>query len=214
MPRLYYTPGACSLAAHIILEESGLPFESIAIDLSKGEQFKPEYLAIHPLGRVPALIADDGTVITENTAILPYLGKKFGLWPQQTAEQEAKALELVGYFASGVHVACSLIGRPGRYTDDANAHPGIQAKGIQTVQAHLNRINELLKEKEYFFDEFSVIDAYGFLFYLWGKKRGLDTSDLPDYHQFFERVLARPATQRALLNEGIDPSSLTTHSNH
>ena len=75
---LYYTPGACSMAAHIVLEESGEKYEPIRLDLAKGEQRSEAYLKLNPLGRAPVLRLDDGTALAENTAILPYLGKQFG----------------------------------------------------------------------------------------------------------------------------------------
>ncbi|HEY4405025.1 MAG TPA: glutathione S-transferase N-terminal domain-containing protein, partial [Xanthobacteraceae bacterium] len=81
MLTLYFTPGACSLAPHIVLEESGEKYEKQLVDLVNGEQRSEPYLKINPQGRVPALRLDDGEPLTENTAILPYLGKRFGLWP-------------------------------------------------------------------------------------------------------------------------------------
>src|SRR5262245_14678810 len=78
---LYYGPGACSMAAHIVLEESGEKYEPLRMDLSKGEQRTPEYLKKNPLGRVPLLRLDNGDHLAENTAIMPYLGKRFKLWP-------------------------------------------------------------------------------------------------------------------------------------
>jgi len=74
---LYYAAGACSMAAHIVLEESGEKYEPIRLDLAKGEQRSEAYLKLNPLGRVPVLRLDDGTALAENTAILPYLGKQF-----------------------------------------------------------------------------------------------------------------------------------------
>src|SRR5215831_19118525 len=79
MLTLYYGPGACSMAAHIVLEESGEKYEPKKIDLAGGEQRTEAYLKINPLGRVPALQLDNGNPLTENTAILPYLGRRFGL---------------------------------------------------------------------------------------------------------------------------------------
>ena len=92
MLTLYYAPGACSLAAHIVLEESGEKYEPKRVDLAKGEQRTEAYLKIHPLGRVPALLLDNGEPLTENTAILPYLGKRFGLWPKDAARRGARAV--------------------------------------------------------------------------------------------------------------------------
>ena len=104
MLTLYFTPGACSMAAHIVLEESGENYEAKKVDLAGGEQRTEAYLKINPLGRVPALLLDNGEPLAENTAILPFLGKRFNLWPED-ALAEAKALSLIGFFASSVHVS-------------------------------------------------------------------------------------------------------------
>jgi len=93
---LYYGPGACSMAAHLVLEESGEKYEPLRMDLSKGEQRTSEYLKKNPLGRVPLLRLDDGEYLAENTAILPYLGKRLKLWPTDP-KAEAKALSLIGF---------------------------------------------------------------------------------------------------------------------
>ena len=104
MLTLYYAPGACSLAAHIVLEESGEKYEARRVDFSKAEQRSEAYLKINPQGRVPVLLLDNGEPLAENTAILPYLGKRFGLWPKDAAA-EARALSLIGFFAASVHPA-------------------------------------------------------------------------------------------------------------
>src|SRR5438128_9398553 len=120
MLTLYYAPGACSMAAHIVLEESGENYEAKQVDLTKGEQRTEAYLKIHPLGRVPALRLDDGEPLAENTAILPYLGKRFGLWPTDPVG-EAKALSVIGFFAASVHPANAHVSRPERYAADPSA---------------------------------------------------------------------------------------------
>ena len=94
MLTLYYGPGACSMASHIVLEESGEKYEPKRMDLAKGEQRSESYLKMNPLGRVPLLQLDNGDPLAENTAILPYLGKRFGLWPSDSLG-EAKALSLI-----------------------------------------------------------------------------------------------------------------------
>src|SRR5215475_10596438 len=125
MLTLFYAPGACSMASHIVLEESGEKYEPKRMDLSKGEQKTPEYMKIHPLGRVPALKLEDGSPLSENTAILPYLGKRFGLWPTDPV-REAKALSAIGFFAASVHPAHAHVGRPERYASDTTAYPTIK----------------------------------------------------------------------------------------
>src|SRR6476620_6153709 len=101
MLTLYYTLGACSMAAHIVLEESGEEYEAKKVDLAGGEQRTEAYLKINPLGRVPALLLDNGEPLAENTAILPFLGKRFNLWPEDVLA-EAKALFLREQCACGI----------------------------------------------------------------------------------------------------------------
>ena len=84
MLTLYYTPGACSMAAHIALEESSEEYEAKKVELAGDEQRTEAYLKINPLGRVPALFLENGEPLAENTAILPFLGKRFDLWPEDT----------------------------------------------------------------------------------------------------------------------------------
>jgi glutathione S-transferase len=85
---LYYAPVACSMAAHIVLKESGEKYGPIRLNLAKGQQRSEAYLKLNPLGRVPVLRLDDGTPLAENTARLSHLGKRFGLWPRMRwAEQ-------------------------------------------------------------------------------------------------------------------------------
>ena len=137
MLTLYYAPGACSLAAHIVLEEGGEKYETQRLDLSKGEQRTEAYLKIHPQGRVPALRLDGGEAITENTAILPYLGKRFGLWPKDPLA-ETRALSLIGFFAASVHPAHAHISRPERYATDTShfpEHPGDRPQGLPRLPA-------------------------------------------------------------------------------
>ncbi len=202
MLTLFYAPGACSMASHIVLEESGEKYDAHRMDLAKGEQRTPEYMKIHPLGRVPALKLDDGSPLSENTAILPYLGKRFGLWPTDPIE-EAKALSIVGFFATSVHPAHGHIGRPERYTDDKGAFPGIQAKGKQSFHEYLKQIDALYAGREWLSDKYSVLDPYALVFYAWGLKRELPVAELKNYTAAKDRMAKRPAVQRVVADEGV-----------
>jgi glutathione S-transferase len=202
MLTLYYAPGACSMAAHIVLEESGEKYTPQRVDLAKGEQKTEAYLKIHPLGRVPALRLDNGEPLSENTAILPYLGKRFGLWPTD-ASAEAKALSLIGFFASSVHPAHAHVGRPERYTADASAHPGLKAMGLKTFHGYLKQTDEMLNGREWLSDRYSVLDPYAFVFYTWGVRRELPMGDLKNYTAFKDRMLERPAVQRVVEDEKV-----------
>ena len=202
MLTLFYAPGACSMAAHIALEESGEKYQPKRMDLAKGEQKTADYLKIHPLGRVPALKLDDGSPLTENTAILPYLGKRFGLWPTDPVK-EAQALSVIGFFAASVHPANAHVGRPERYTDDKSAHPGLQAMGKKTYFEYMKQIDGMYGRREWLSDKYSVLDPYAFVFYVWGVRREMPMAELKNYSAFKDRMLKRPAVQRVAADEGV-----------
>jgi glutathione S-transferase len=202
MLTLYYGPGACSMASHIVLEESGEKYEPRRMDLAKGEQRSESYLKLNPQGRVPLLQLDNGEPIAENTAILPYLGKRFTLWPTDSLA-EAKALSLIGFFAASVHPAHAHVGRPERYTADQSAYPGIKEQGLKTFHGHLKQIDGMLAGREWFGDQYSVLDPYGFVFYTWGVRRELPMAELKNYTAFKDRMKNRPAVARVLEDEKI-----------
>ena len=202
MLTLYYAPGACSMAAHIVLEEGGEKYTPQRVDLAKGEQKTEAYLKIHPLGRVPALRLDNGEPLAENTAILPYLGKRFGLWPTD-AIAEAKALSTIGFFASSVHPAHAHVGRPERYTADTSAYPGIKEAGLKTFHGYLKQTDGMLAGREWLSDRYSVLDPYALVFYTWGVRRELPLGELKNYTAFKDRMAKREAVGRVLEDEKI-----------
>ena len=202
MLTLYYANGACSIAPHIVLEESGETYEGRRLDLGKGEQRTEAYLKINPLGRVPALRLDSGEPLTENTAILPYLGKRFGLWPADSSA-EAKALSLIGFFATSVHPAHAHVGRPERYTADTSAFPGIKEMGLKTFHTYLNQIDGMLAGREWLSDRYSVLDPYALVFYTWGVRRELPMAELKNYSAHKDRLLKRPAVARVIEDEKV-----------
>ena len=159
MLTLYFTPGACSLAAHIVLEESGEAYTPREVDFAHDEQRSEAYLKINPQGRVPVLGLDDGQPLAENTAILPYLGKRFGLWPSDPLT-EAKAFSLIGFFAASCirrtpTSAGRNVMRPCRGVSCAqNARPGDLPRLPQANQCDVGR-------SDWFLDPYSVIDPYG-----------------------------------------------------
>ena len=203
MLTLYYAPGACSMAAHIVLEESGEKYQPQKVDLANGEQRTENYLKINPQGRVPALRLDDGEPLAENTAILPYLGKRFGLWPKEQLA-DAKALSLIGFFAASVHPAHAHVGRPERYAADPSAYPTLKETGLKTFHGYLKQIDDRLAGREWFADQYSVLDPYGFVFYTWGVRRELPMGELKNYTAFKDRMVKRPAVERVMADEKIN----------
>ena len=202
MLTLFYTPGACSLAPHIVLEESGEKYDKHAVDMAKSEQRSEAYLKINPQGRVPALRLDNGESLTENTAILPYLGKRFGLWPTETIA-EAKALSLIGFFAASVHPAHAHFGRPERYAADTAAYATIKETGLKTFHGYLKQIDAMLAGRDWLSQTYSVLDPYALVFYAWGSRRELPVGELKHYTAFKDRMLARPAVRRVAEEEKI-----------
>jgi len=151
---------------------------------------------------VPALRLDNGEPLAENTAILPFLGKRFGLWPDDPLA-EAKALSLIGFFAASVHPAHGHVGRPERYTADTSAFPGIKEMGLKTFHTYLQQIDKMLAGREWLSERYSVLDPYAFVFYTWGVRRELPVGELKNYTAFKDRMLKRPAVQRVVADEKV-----------
>jgi len=202
MLKLYFAPGACSLASHIGLEESGAKFEGQPISFAKEEQKTPDYLQINPRGRVPALVIDEGTIV-ENTAILDYVSTKYAphLMPKDPVKR-ARAISLMAWLSNNVHPAFTHIGRPERFADDASVFDKLKEKGRSNFWAALQEIDGMLAGKQWMLgDEFSMVDGYALVFYAWGKRIGLPLPELKNYTAFKDRMLERPAVKRVLERE-------------
>ncbi|CAO4179210.1 glutathione S-transferase family protein [Methylorubrum populi] len=205
---LYYAPGACSLAAHIVLEEIGLPFETVRLDLAKGDQRAPEYLAVNERGRVPALY-EDGWVLTENPAILRHLARSHpeaGLLPEDP-RQLAIADEWLAWLSSSHHVAYAHVRRPERYSADESAFPDIRAKGAETFGDLCTMTEVKLSNGGWALGErYSVVDADLMVFWLWarGSVIGFDMPDrFPSWTAHARRMAGRPAVQAVFAREGL-----------
>ena len=148
------------------------------------------------------LILDDGEPLAENTAILPYLGKRFGLWPVELLA-EAKALSLIGFFAASVHPAFAHIAVTQRYSADSAAFPAIREAGKKMFRQYLWQIDGMLAGRQWFHDRYSVLDAYGLWFYTLGVRLELPMGELVNYTAFKDGILRRPAVVRVLENEKI-----------
>jgi glutathione S-transferase len=204
MLTLYYAPGACSMASHIALEETGAPYERQIVNLAQGEQTKPEYLkGINPRGKVPALKTDDG-MRTENVAILTYLARTFPdakLLPTDTLGT-ARALSHMAYLSNTVHPAFTHIMRPGRFASDESAHENLKATGKENFWKLLQEIDGLLAGKDYVLgSQYSAADGYTLVFYGWGKRIGLPVEQLKNYTALKDRLVQRPAVKRVLERE-------------
>jgi glutathione S-transferase len=203
--KLFYSPGACSLVTHIALEEAGAEFEPVRVTLAQGEHLKPEYLAINPHARVPAL-ATDGGVITENIAIVNFIADLFGAEgsvPRGDPQAAARCNELLGWFASSVHIAFAQIWRAERFTDDRGVWEAIQAGGRKALEKQFDEIETLCGDGWLVPGHFTAADSYALTFFRWGRRIGEEMGAYPAWAALCGRILERAAVQRAMEREGL-----------
>lgn len=210
MHRLYYSPGACSLAVHIVLEEIGAPYEVELRSARNGEgTTTSDYLAINPKGRVPALTGVDGDkVLTEAGTILMFLARTYPevrLLPDDPAG-EARVQEWLGWLSVDLHgIGYGQLWRPHRFVDDAALEAAVQAKGRANIAAAYDHLEGILADGRRWAapDRYSIVDPYLLVFWLWGRRVGFDMTQWPRWRRLMEQVLKRPAVQRVLAQEGL-----------
>ena len=200
MLKLFHSPGSCSLAALIALEEAGAAYEVVRTSTRDGDQRRPEYLAVNPKGRVPALVTEHG-VLTENVAILSYVAQA---WPEARLAPTdpwgfAQAVSFNSYLASTVHVAHAHKHRGYRWADTEAAFEDMRRKVPQTIAECFRLIDtELLKGPWVLGEAYSVCDGYLFTLADWLEDDGVDPAQFPRVLEHRERVRARPSVQRIL----------------
>src|SRR5436305_14375525 len=204
MLTLFYAPGACSMASHIALEETGAPYELKTVALAQGEQTQPEYLSVNPRAKVPALKTDADGILTENVAILTYLAQTFPdakLLPTDPLGL-ARALSHMAYLSNTVHPAFTHIMRPGRFATDESAHENLKATGKENFWKLLQEIDGLFAGKDNILGkQYSAEDGYTLVVYGWGNRSGLPVEQLKNYTALTDRLLQRPAVKNVLERE-------------
>lgn len=200
MLKLYYAPNTCALASHIILEESGAPYETVRMDFAKNDQKSADYLAVNPKARVPALATEHG-VLTETPAILAYLAQTIpaaGLAPTDPWNF-ARAQAFNSYLCSTVHVSHAHKGRGARWTDDAAAIETFKKKVPQNMTDCYNLIESTMFAGPWVMGaDFGICDAYLFTISRWLEGDSVDIKLFPKVNEHFRRMAARPAVQRVL----------------
>ena len=200
--KLYFSPGACSLASHIALHEAGMNFEAIKVE-GRGQKTAggEDYLQITAKGYVPALKLDDGSVLTEGTAILPYIGDlnpALGLAPAPGTMARYRMHEWLGYINSEVHKNFSPFFTPSATEEQKAAARAQLEKRVQFIEAHLADKPFLLGE------HLSVADCYLFTVLSWCAYIKLDAPSIwPGLKPYIDRIAARPSVQAALKAEGL-----------
>lgn len=209
--QLFYSPGACSLAVHIILEEVDTDFTLHHVSVPNGETMREPYLSINPKGRVPALRIDgEPSVLTELPAILIYLAHRHhehGLMPNDNSMAAARCAELLAWLSGWVHgVGFGLLWRPERFSTDPSHYDALRAQGRAIVEAAYMNIERQLEANLAWAsgDSFSIVDPFLVVLYRWGNRIGLPMAPLfPSWATLTERAVARPAVLRALSTEGV-----------
>jgi len=200
--KLYYLPGACSLASHIALREAGETFDLERVDnATKKTEAGADFLAINPKGYVPVLTLDGGDVLTEGAAILQFIADQnptTGLAPQAGTLERTRLQEHLSYVSSELHKSFSPLFNPAS-TDSE------KAAAKTRVAQKLDQVEQILTDGRNFLlgDHFTVADAYLFVVANWTGPTGIGLDAWPKIAAFQQRVASREAVQAALKAEGL-----------
>ncbi|WP_426236732.1 glutathione S-transferase family protein [Pararhizobium sp. DWP1-1-3] len=201
MLKLYFSPGSCSQASHIALEEAGAAYEAERIDFGTQQQRSADFLRLNPKGRVPALLTDRG-VITESPAILAYIGQKFAETPvgiPRDPFEFARIQSFNAYLCSTVHVAHAHKRRGGRWADD----PAVIEAMTLKVASNMSECFELIETTMFsgpwvMGETYSIADPYLFTLASWLEGDGVDSRRFPKVYEHSQRMAERRAVKKVL----------------
>lgn len=192
---LYLAPGACSLADHIALHEAGLVFEHVKVDLKTHRtETGDDYYAINPKGYVPALMLDDGELLTENIAILSWIAEKLPSLGPDGPLARYRLLEMLAFISTEIHKQFRPLFRPDS-TDEA------KAAARDVIARRLEFLATRLQGNYLFGDHFGVADAYLFVMLLWSGRTGVKIPEV--LNAYAERAKERPSVRLAFKDEGL-----------
>ena len=199
--KLYYAPGACSLASHIALHETGLPFEIEKVDFAtKRTDCGDDFMQINPKGYVPTIKLNDGSILTEGGTILQYIADQqpgSGLAPKAGTMERYRLQEWLTFIGTEIHKTFSPM-----FNKAAAEEVKTNARNLLTKR--LGYVETQLASKPYLMgDKFSVADAYLFTVVSWSNFTGFDLSPFPRLKEYMARVAARPKVQAAMQAEGL-----------
>lgn len=199
--KLYFTPGACSLAPHIVLREAQLSFALDQVDLATRKTADgADFTAVNPKGQVPALLLDDGSLLTEVPAILQYLADRHpeaDLAPAPGVLARYRLQEWLNFVTAELHKSLGTLFRP-------DLPAGWEVIVKQTVATKLDYLERHLAEQDYLLDDrFSVADSYAFAIINWTHLFGIELAPWRNVQRYMERIAARPAVREAMRAEGL-----------
>lgn len=203
--KLYYMPGACSIGIHVILEEIGAPYELEKLDFQSQQQYASDFKAINPKSKVPTLMRDDGSVLTEFPAIATWLARSYpdkGLLPGDL-EGETRALEAMDYVVATLHMqGFGRLFRPGNFTPNEADQDKVKARGREIFETGIQLMDKALAGKDYLLGSFSIADAALFYVEFWAAAR-MKMELPPNCAAHYERMKARPAVKKVMADEGF-----------
>ncbi|WP_306604094.1 glutathione S-transferase family protein [Azonexus sp.] len=201
--KFYMTPGSCSTGIHILLEECGLVFEAYIVNLLAGDQYKKDYQAINPKGTIPALVLDDGTALTEFSAIAWWLARSYPkrqLLPADLAG-EVRVLSWLNYIVHTLHTqGFARIFTTERFAPSSCDHASVKAQGRQIIDQGFALINRELAGRDWLADNFGIADAALFYVEFWAVRIDIPLPEHCAAH--YRRMLTRPAVRQVLAEEG------------
>lgn len=204
MIKLYYTPHTCSLASHIALNDAGAEYTTVRISFAGEEQRRPEYLAINPKGRVPALVTDKG-ILTETPAMLAFIAQSYpkaALAPLDDPFRFAQAQAFNSYLCATLHVAHSHRMRGARWADEPASFADMQRKVPETVAACFRLIENGLSSGPWVMGEsYTICDPYLFTMAQWMEADGVDPAGFPKVRDHRRRMSERPQVRAAIAEE-------------
>jgi glutathione S-transferase len=190
------------MAPYILLKEVHADFETMNVNLGKGENNHPQYLKLNPKGKVPALIMGHET-LTENLAIQLWIAQAFPaaqLMPSDPLKF-AQTVSIMSWCSSGIHPKLTQQARPERYSNLPNTAENIKDLGSQSMVELFEIANEMLASKEWFMDHFTCADAYFYWCFKRGSAFGKDLSGLVHCQKHLQRMEQRPSVQALLQHE-------------
>jgi glutathione S-transferase len=202
--KLYYAPGACSIGIHVLLEEIGKPYDAERVNLQQGEQYQPAFTTVNPKSKVPTLVRDDGSVLTEFPAIAYWLARTnpFANLLPDDIDQQARALELLDYAVATIHMqGFARLFRAAGFTPNAADEEAVKARGKEIADKGFGLIDKALDGRDYAVGKFSIADVAIFYVEFWSKRLGVTLPANSAAH--LNRMLVRPAVQRVLRQEGL-----------
>lgn len=198
---LFFAAGSCSLVSNAAIERLGLTYKPVRLDLTKGEQRGAGFLAVNPLGRVPALVVD-GTAITENIAILTWLDatRPGNLLPAD-ALLRARAYQRASWIASSVQATIAQAFRPERYSDDDAIKEGLRAVAVDKLRISLAELESILADGWIAGPDYCAVDVYSAVIWRWAERLQIDLAVYPAWKSHRDAVMAMPEVQRAIAME-------------